>query len=129
MSIKYERAHMLEAICRYTHSCAKDEMGGVISANWFQKRPFDAALISLAPLWRRADFGQLCEFFNAWEPIFREEEIADELVLCFVQDLRKLVHKIKDAPNGLNYECTYELFRVGEEECGLPRPVCELVSQ
>lgn len=96
MKFKNEDAILLERITRYAHSCEKDGLGGVISTVWFADNPFDAALVALAPLWKHGDYDEIHEFLYRWEPIIRGSNSNNEIALVFIQELRKLVHRIKD---------------------------------
>ncbi len=56
MRIDHSSAITLESIVRRVHSCNRAGMGGYIDADHFESSPFDAALIALAPLWKKQIF-------------------------------------------------------------------------
>ena len=51
MRIKHGDAVVLEAIVRGVFNCERGGMGGLIDADHFEREPFDAAIIAIAPLW------------------------------------------------------------------------------
>ena len=53
MRIDHSSAITLEWIVRKVHTCDRAGMGGYIDADHFESEPFDAALIALAPLWKK----------------------------------------------------------------------------
>ena len=74
------------------HSCDRAGMGGYIDADHFEFQPFDAALIALAPLWKRADFREIEDFLFSWEDELRNGESAD--IDAYIAELDNLVTEL-----------------------------------
>ena len=62
MRISHGDAIALEIIVRHVHDCDRAGMGGYIDADHYESNPFDAALIALAPLWKRGYVHEVEEF-------------------------------------------------------------------
>lgn len=62
MRISHGDAITLEMIVRHVHDCDRAGMGGYIDADHYESDPFDAALIAIAPLWKRAMHVKLRSF-------------------------------------------------------------------
>lgn len=73
MKINHTDAIKLERIVRRVFSCDRGEMGGYIDADHFESEPFDAALIALAPLWKKANAHELEDFLCKWDNQLRSE--------------------------------------------------------
>ena len=68
---------------------------GYIDVDHFESEPFDAALIALAPLWKKCNFHKLENFFN-WERIFRKGNEDNIIPNLFVEELNVLVSNLLD---------------------------------
>mgnify|MGYP006981375913 CR=1 FL=1 len=62
MRISHGDAITLEMIVRHVHDCDRAGMGGYIDADHYESDPFDAALIAIAPLWKRGYAREVEEF-------------------------------------------------------------------
>lgn len=96
MKIGYDHAHILEGIVRYVHSCGAGGFGGKISVHHFSNYPLDAALIALAPIWKRIDCKKLEDFFSFWEDKLRHKTISDNELWSYIKALQSLVHEAMD---------------------------------
>lgn len=86
----------MEAIVRRVHSCGRYGMGGYISAEHFDSAPFDAALIALAPLWKKAEYHDIEEFLLKWQKILcsgNDENAHEDL---YVKELDELVNRLME---------------------------------
>ena len=96
MKISHDYAVTLEGIVRRVHSCERSGMGGYIDADHFEPSPFDAALIALAPLWKRADFHEIEDFLYKWENLLRCDNNEPVDVLSYIEELDRLVNKLME---------------------------------
>ena len=95
MRIKHEDASVLEAIVRRVFNCERGGMGGLIDADHFEREPFDAAIIAIAPLWQRANPKEIEEFWFKWESVLRDENTKDVDIKTYIDELRNLIDKLK----------------------------------
>ncbi len=92
MRIDHGEAILLESIVRQVYSCERSGMGGYIDADHFEAEPFDAALIALAPLWKKADFHELEDFLYKWEWPLRTEKNENNInIKDYIEELDELV--------------------------------------
>ena len=96
MRIDHSDAIELESIVRKIFSCQRGEMGGYIDADHFESEPFDAALIALAPLWKKGRFHELEDFLFKWEHVFRKGNEDNLDPKLFVEDLDNLVSNLSN---------------------------------
>ena len=94
MKIKHSDAIVLEGIVRRVHFCERAGMGGYIDADHFENQPFDAALIALAPLWKKADAHEIEDFLLSWEDKLRNGGTAD--INLYITELEDLVTKLME---------------------------------
>ena len=95
MIIDHGAAITLETIVRKVHSCDRTGMGGFIDADHFEHSPFDAALIALAPIWKRADFHEIEDFLFKWEHLFRDDDNDEPIdVELYVDELNSIVNEL-----------------------------------
>ena len=94
MRIKHEDAVVLEAIVRRTFNCERGGMGGFVDADHFEREPFDAAIIAIAPLWQRSNPKEIEEFLFKWESVLRDENIKDaDIHTCTIcGNVEKVAH-------------------------------------
>lgn len=93
--IKYEIGSNLESIVRNVYSCGEGGMGGIISTTHLREQPFDAALLAIAPLWRKGNYQELEQFFSEWEPQMRSPSLNDKTASDFEKALAALVSELK----------------------------------
>lgn len=93
MRISHNEAIVLEGVVRSVHSCDRAGMGGYIDADNFESNPFDAALIALAPYWKRFDSHELEEFLYKWDCALRSDNKESVDIDAYVQELEALVTK------------------------------------
>lgn len=91
MRIDHGDALQLETIVRHVFSCDRGEMGGYIDADHFESQPFDAALIALTPLWKKADFHEMEDFLFKWEHALRKGNEDGLSVKAYIEELGNLV--------------------------------------
>ena len=91
MRITHSDAIVLEGIVREVFNCDRAGMGGYIDADHFETEPFDAALIALAPLWKKADFYEIEDFLFKWEYELRKNEDNRVNVGAFINELDNMV--------------------------------------
>ena len=91
MRINHGDAIVLESIVRSVFSCERGDMGGYIDADHFESEPFDAALIALAPLWKKAGFHEMEDFLFKWEHILRKEENENIDISSYIKELDDFV--------------------------------------
>ena len=96
MRIDHGSATTLESIVRRVHSCDRTGMGGYIDADHFESSPFDAALIALAPLWKKADFHEIEDFLYKWEHLLRDEADESVDVRSYIDELGSLVGELME---------------------------------
>lgn len=96
MRIDHGSATTLEGIVRRVHSCDRTGMGGYIDADHFESSPFDAALIALAPLWKKADFHEIEDFLYKWEHLLRDEADEPVDVQSYIDELDSLVGELME---------------------------------
>lgn len=94
MRIDHSDAIVLEGIVRNVFSCERAGMGGYIDADHFELEPFDAALIALAPLWKRADFHEIEDFLFKWEQILRNEGNENIDINLYIKEFDNLTSKL-----------------------------------
>ncbi len=86
----------IESIVRRVHSCNRAGMGGYIDADHFESSPFDAALIALAPLWKKADFHEIENFLYKWEHLLRGEADEPVDIQSYINELSNLVDALME---------------------------------
>ena len=91
MRIRHDSAIVLEAIVRKVHRCDRGGMGGYIDADNFESNPFDAALIALAPLWKRCEPHEIDEFLYKWDCALRHNEGEPIDEMAFIEELGNFV--------------------------------------
>ena len=96
MRIKHEDAVVLEAIVRRTFNCERGGMGGFVDADHFEREPFDAAIIAIAPLWQRSNPKEIEEFLFKWESVLRDENIKDADIHTYINEFRSLMSRLTD---------------------------------
>ena len=94
MRISHSDAIVLEGIVRSVHSCDRAGMGGYIDADNFESNPFDAALIALAPYWKRIDKLELEEFLFKWDCIFRRDSEEQVDINAYFRELESLIANV-----------------------------------
>ena len=94
MRISHNDAIELENVVRQVFNCDRGGMGGYIDADHFEAQPFDAALIALAPLWKRCDPHELDEFLYNWEYDLRRNEEEPVDIRVFIRELRELIERL-----------------------------------
>jgi len=94
MRIDHSSAITLESIVRRVHLCDRAGMGGYIDADHFEPSPFDAALIALAPLWKKADFHEIEDFLFKWEHQLRGENGQSVDIQSYINELDTLVDNL-----------------------------------
>ncbi len=94
MRIDHGAAIALESIVRKVHSCDRAGMGGYIDADHFEPAPFDAALIALAPLWKRTDSHEIEDFLFKWEQLLRGNSGEPVDVNSYIDELSNLVDSL-----------------------------------
>ena len=91
MRINHGIAIVLESIVRRVFLCDRGGMGGYIDADHFESAPFDAALIALAPLWKKADFHEIEDFLIKWETPLRTENDEAINIDLYIDELDALI--------------------------------------
>ena len=94
MRIEHGDAIVLEGIVRGVFSCQRGEMGGYIDADHFESEPFDAALIALSPLWKKAGFHEIEDFLWKWEHALRKENEDNLTAKEYINELDSLVNNL-----------------------------------
>lgn len=94
MRIDHGAAIALESIVRSVFSCERAGMGGYIDADHFESEPFDAALIALAPLWKKTDFHEIEDFLFKWEHILRDDDSKNIDINLYIEELDNLTTKL-----------------------------------
>jgi hypothetical protein len=95
MRIDHGDAIVLEGIVRNVFSCERAGMGGYIDADHFESEPYDAALIALAPLWKRTDFHEIEDFLFKWEQVLRNNEGNENIdINLYIKELDNLTGKL-----------------------------------
>lgn len=94
MRIDHSSAITLEWIVRKVHTCDRAGMGGYIDADHFESAPFDAALIALAPLWKRTTPHEIEAFLYKWEHLLRGELDEQVDVQAYINELENLVNSL-----------------------------------
>lgn len=95
MRIKHGDAVVLEAIVRGVFNCERGGMGGLIDADHFEREPFDAAIIAIAPLWQKSNSKEIEEFLFKWELILRDKNTEDENIKTYIGELQNLIDKLR----------------------------------
>ena len=95
MRIEYFDARQLERIVRDVFKCKCGDMFGYINAGRFERQPFDAALIALAPLWKKAkrnEIDKISELLVYWERNLSSDKPDEDFkVQSYIDGLEKLV--------------------------------------
>ena len=94
MRIDHSSAITLEWIVRKVHTCDRAGMGGYIDADHFELAPFDAALIALAPLWKKTDPREIEDFLYKWEHLLRSETDEQVDVQVYISELDNFVDSL-----------------------------------
>lgn len=98
MRIPHNDAIILEAIVRKVHNCDRASMGGYIDADRYESDPFDAALIAIAPLWKRGCAREVEAFLFKWAEFFRGDSDCQQLsVDTYIDELSDLTDKLLSA--------------------------------
>ena len=95
MRIKHGDAVVLEAIVRGVFNCERGGMGGLIDADHFEREPFDAAIIAIAPLWQKSNSKEIGEFLFKQELVLRDKNTKDEIIKTYIDELRNLIDKLR----------------------------------
>ena len=95
MRVKHGDAVVLEAIVRGVFNCERGGMGGLIDADHFEREPFDAAIIAIAPLWQKSNSKEIGEFLFKWELVLRDKNTKDEIIKTYIDELRNLIDKLR----------------------------------
>lgn len=95
MRINHGDAVVLEAIVRGVFNCERGGMGGLIDADHFEREPFDAAIIAIAPLWQKSNSKEIGEFLSKWELVLRDKNTKDEIIKTYIDELRNLIDKLR----------------------------------
>lgn len=91
MRITHSDALYIEAIARKVHNCDRFGMAGIIDADHFENNPFDATIISLAPIWKNIPENILEKFVNKWW-IFRND-VTELNIAEYKKELSDIVNK------------------------------------
>lgn len=94
MRISHSDAIVLEGIVRRVHSCDRAGMGGYIDADNFESNPFDAALLALAPYWKRIDKQELEDFLFKWDCILRRDSEEQADINAYIHELESLIENV-----------------------------------
>lgn len=98
MRISHGDAITLEAIVKRVHNCDRAGMGGYIDADHYESDPFDAALIAIAPLWKRGYAREVEEFLFKWDNFFRGDSDCQQLnVDTYIDELDDLIDNLLSA--------------------------------
>ena len=95
MRIQHSQAVQLERIVRTVFNCDRAGMGGYIDADYFESKPFDAALIAIAPLWNDDNAKEVGEFLFKWDEILRCNQENDIDIVLYINDLKRIISEIK----------------------------------
>ena len=95
MRIQHSQAVQLERIVRTVFNCDRAGMGGYIDADHCESKPFDAALIAIAPLWNDDDAKEVGEFLFKWDEILRCNQENDIDIVLYINDLKRIISEIK----------------------------------
>ena len=95
MRIQHSQAVQLERIIRTVFNCDRAGMGGYIDADHFESKPFDAALIAIAPLWNDDNAKEVGEFLFKWDEILRCNQENDIDIVLYINDLKRIISEIK----------------------------------
>ena len=91
MRIERSDAIYIESIARKVHNCDRAGMAGIIDADHFENNPFDATIVSLAPIWKNIPQNVLESFVNKWW-LFRDE-ISELDVEEYKKELSDIVNE------------------------------------
>lgn len=98
MRIPHSKANAIERIVRKVHNCDRASMGGYIDADHYESDPFDAALIAIAPLWKRGYAREVEAFLFKWDEFFRGDNDCQQLsVDTYIDELGDLIDKLLSA--------------------------------
>ena len=97
MRIEHSKAIALESVLRSEFQCDRAGMGGYIDADHFESNPFDAALIAIAPLWKRGDAKEIESFLTKWEYALREERADSHSVDDYIDELSNLISRLENS--------------------------------
>ena len=100
MRIDHNSALKLERIARKVFSSDRGGMGGFVDAGHFEREPFDAALIAIAPLWENGDSQEIGDFLCKWEYALREESDEPICIEDYIEELKELVTRLRDVNEG-----------------------------
>lgn len=118
MRIKHEDAFVLETIARSVFNCERGRMGGLIDADHFEREPFDAAIIAIAPFWQKSNPKEVEEFLLKWESALRDENIKDADIHTYIDELQNLAGKLTNGYTGKkNYK---QILHDGIRLAGIP---------
>jgi len=99
MSINHHDALSLEWIARGIYNSDRLAFGGMISADYFEVHPFDAAVISLAPFYHKninnKDIKSFIEKYRKAFDQFEKQKNPDQFVSEYVRELEELVVELK----------------------------------
>ena len=99
MNISHIEAYEIEMLISKIMDCNKSELGGIVSADWFEKRPFDAAIICITKLYHKglskSQIDEVNTFINTWKTVF---DYPDENPNCtvdmYINQLRNLIDRL-----------------------------------
>lgn len=91
MRITHSDAHYIETIVRKVHNCDRFGMAGLIDADHFENNPFDATIISLAPIWKNIPEVTLRNFVNKWW-LFKDE-ISELNIEEYKKEISEIVNR------------------------------------
>lgn len=92
--INHFEAIRLEHIVSSVYSCHHGGIGGLASADLFEKQPFLAAILSLAPVYLNQDENKEIEqFFDYYKTVFDypNENLTEEELENYISQLSELV--------------------------------------
>lgn len=97
--IKHQQGIELEMSVRSVYNAQRFEMGGIINSDHFDNKPFEAALLALAPYYyngiHKKDINNFLEkYANSYNYIDEIDDI-DEFTEQFINDLNKLIKTCK----------------------------------
>ena len=99
MNISHIEAYEIETLVSKAMNCNKSELGGIVSADWFEKRPFDAAIICITKLYRKdlsqSQINEVNDFINTWKTVFDyPDENLNYTVAVYINELKNLINQL-----------------------------------
>lgn len=99
MNISHIEAYEIETLVSKATNCNKSELGGIVSADWFEKRPFDAAIICITKLHRKdlsqSQIDEVNAFINTWKTAFDyPDENLNYTATMYINELKNLIDRL-----------------------------------